>query len=255
MLRVALKARMGQLWTRRMAYQRRQAATPACPLCGSDDGPSHLLGGCQHGRMRSEYIKRHNDALRMIVRALRRSRHGGTFTIMDAAARDLDTDGNRVPQFLLPVLEETKRRKMRPDILRVLGLPAHPTRSDTARATSHKSSCTIQIVEVGYCSDFSWKRKFEEKQKQHEALAQALTQAGWKVEMHFIVLGNCGTIYKPTLATLQDLGLSAAQATTLCNELNIHAIFLLHEIVCARRELEAAATRSTRPAPHRRGIG
>ena len=205
--------------------------------------------------MRAEYVKRHNDAVRMTVRALQRGRHGGAFTIMDAAARDLDTDGNRFPQFLLPVLEETKRRKMRPDILRILGLPAHPTPSDIARATSHQSTCTIQLVEVGYCSDFSWKRKLEEKQAQHVALAQALTEAGWKVETHYIILGNCGTIYKPTLATLQDLGLTAAQATTLCNELNIHAIFLLHEIVCARRELEAAAARPAQPPPHRGGIG
>ena len=65
-----------------------------CPHCGRPDSTGHILGGCKHERMQAMYIKRHNMAVQLVTRWLRkRSAAGGVYTIMDAckgAAAELE---------------------------------------------------------------------------------------------------------------------------------------------------------------------
>ena len=251
-----LKARMGVLFTQARAKMMGMSHTDACPLCGEPDSIGHLLGGCSHNTMGPLYISRHDQAVIQLYRALQKGTDGGSFTIIDAGKMHdviniLAADGKRLPTWLLPGVDPDTLRKMRPDILRIPGLPAHATPGEIRNATLHKGRHKIQIIEVGYCSDFRWKEKLAEKQEQHRGLVQALQAEGWDVEEHHIILGSKGTVYKDTLNTLQKLGLSTAQAYTLMVDLNIHAANYLAIIVKQRRQLEPGRFTTT----DRRGVG
>ena len=110
------------------------------------------------------------------------------------------------------------------------------------RDWTKKHPYTIQLIEVGYCSDTRWQDKLQEKQTQHtelcKELRQALEQAGFVVEEHIIVLGTAGTVYKHDLKALKALGLTAKHASDLLTKLHIHAINKLQDVVISRRHLE-----------------
>ena len=56
-----------------------------------------------------------------------------------------------------------------------------------------KGRCTVHIVEVGYCWDYKWKEKHDEKQGVYQNLKTALEAAGWsKVVLHSVPLGATG---------------------------------------------------------------
>lgn len=162
--------------------------------------------------------------------------------VMDACrAEDLadhDAATARVPAFLLPDVPDADRLRMRPDILRVLGLPATPTEEQIESACISKHRHTVQVVEVGYTSDTRWLEKVQEKKAQHARLVAALTVAGWTVESHVILVGHYGTVYKSGRAALLELGLSKADASSLLEELSVQAVVAAHEIGMARRRLE-----------------
>ena len=175
---------------------------------------------------------------------------------MDAAAGDLETDGCRVPEFLLPNIAPDTLKAMRPEILLIEGLPAHPTAEEIERVTRIKSEITIKVVELGYCNDFDFKAKEDEKKQQHATLVAALREAHWTVQEEFIVLGSMATIYHAADEALQHLGLSPTQAKGLLSSLHVHACNMLRETICTRRQLEntiSAPHRST--LPPRRGVG
>jgi hypothetical protein len=164
--------------------------------------------------MQAMIIKRHDAAVRKITQALqRRTRQSGCYTIMDACkAAHLEThgvDAKRLPSWILPdAADAADLSKQRPDILRILGLPASPTDADIQQAVAHKRRHRIHIVEVGYTSDTRWKEKLAEKQVQHERLRAQLAAAGWDVdpEEHVILLGTAGTLYRQSLRALQGVG-------------------------------------------------
>jgi hypothetical protein len=253
---LTLKARTGVLFTQARAALLGLSSTTACPLCGSQDSIGHMLGHCAHSAMRPLYISRHDQAVIHLYRALQKGADGGNFTIIDAGKMQdvlnkLAANGKRLPPWLLPGVDPDTLRRMRPDILRITGLPAQATHEEIAAALLHKSRHKIQVIELGYCSDFNWKQKLEEKKAQHQELIAALREDGWEVEEHYIVLGTKGTIYKDTLATLQQLGLAHKRALALMATLNIHAVTWLATIVTTRRREEQAAASPTA----RRGVG
>ncbi len=79
-------------------------------------------------------------------------------------------DGIRVPTWLLPHVDTVTLRCMRPDILRIKDLSAHATADEIQAAIENKRRHTIQLMEVGYCSNFHWKEKLTEKKQQHQEL-------------------------------------------------------------------------------------
>jgi hypothetical protein len=89
-------------------------------------------------------ISRHDQAVKLIQKAIRLSPLGGFYTIMDAGTTKTlpdDVEGKRLPSWLFPDIDATlsaaeqateaeRRTKLRPDILVVEGLQAQATRCD-----------------------------------------------------------------------------------------------------------------------------
>ena len=230
----------------------REPSDGNCPLCGLPDSCGHILGGCKHRQLRAMYIARHNHAVRKVAAAL--CKHtDAAYTVLDACRADeLGThgaDSNRVPEFLLPLAPEAERRRMRPDILRVQGLPPAPTPEQIAGACAAKHMHAISIVEVGYTSDTQWQEKLRQKEGQHAELTAALREAGWTAECLVILLGRTGTVYKRDLAALHSMGIGKAAARTLLTKLSAHAVLAAHDIGMTRRRLERT------PAASRAGVG
>ena len=233
-IRIRFKAMTGTLWNAKLARRygraylvrngRIHAAEPVssglCPLCRKADGVGHMTGECEHTRMKALFIKRHDAAVRKIVRALqRRTRQGGCYTIMDACkAADLGkhgVSGKRLPGFILPTEESDGLEKKRPDVLRILNLPANPTAADIETATRNKADHPVQVVEVGFTQDTRFAEKMAEKQAQHAELVRLLQQAGWPVSYHVILVGVAGTVYKSGSRALRELGMGDKDARAL----------------------------------------
>ena len=167
--------------------------------------------------------------------------------VMDACKADElaehEATTSRVPSIMPPNTPEADRWRMRPDILRVSNLPAMPSPRQIEEACAHKCRHPLQLVEVGFTSDTRWQDKMLEKRRQHEALVALLRAVGWTVDMHVILVRHCGTVYKPGLAALKDLGLSKQCASALLEDPSVHAVVAAHEIGMARRRLERTSGR------------
>ena len=106
-----------------------------CPLCGLPDGGSHTMTGCQNAHLKALYIRRHDDAVKIILKTIGKGSKGGCYTIMDAGrAIDLPEEvaGKRLPSWLMPNMDESERIKLRPDILILEGLDASKVPKDDA---------------------------------------------------------------------------------------------------------------------------
>jgi ribonuclease HI len=254
--RTAFKHRTGQwydkkkAWLRGAQYCGQPAATGMCPLCAeAEDSSGHLLLECSHRQVKAMQIKRHDSAVRAINKALQRqSKTGAAFTIMDACkAAELavhGADAKRVLRWMLPTdtISDVDLAKMRPDILRVVGLPAAPTDEQLREAAdvANRGKYHIQLIEVGYCSDTKWRDKVKEKLKQHERLVAALQEAGWRIDdtPHIIVLGAAGAVYMSGLEALRKLGLTEKHGRALLTKLHLDTVQAAHNISLARRRLE-----------------
>ncbi|KAL4858980.1 hypothetical protein ACK3TF_000778 [Chlorella vulgaris] len=263
-LRTVMKHRMGHFWNKKLAFRRRVpyllgragqavATNDKCPLCNEPDSGGHILLHCRQRQMQAMYIKRHDGAVRMINQALQRhTKHGNAFTVLDACpAAELTShraDAKRLPRWILPAdeISDETLAKMRPDILRILELPSAPTEADIQYVASHKSQYTVQVVEIGYCSDTRWTARVADKLEQHHQLMAALRQAGWNVDErpHVIVLGACGATYLSGQQALAQLGLNKKQSSDLLTKLHLNAAGAAHDISLARRRLERTGSRT-----------
>ena len=271
-VRTVLKHRFYLTWTKCKAFLRRRpyllgrvgepvASDGRCPLCGGRDSIAHMLLECWHSRVQATRIWRHDSAVRLILKALQKhTKHGRVYTIMDAGkAENLQedgADGKRLPRWLLSEgrVPDDKLKKMRPDILLIKGLGPTPTAQEIQDAVNNKKDYTIQVVEVGYCTDTNWRSKIAEKMKQHQELLAALRAEGWTVDAgaYVVVLGACGAVYLSGQTALEKLGLSAAQAQGLLTKLHMHAVTAAHALTVLRRRLERS--RSYGPS-NRQGVG
>ena len=125
-LRNVLKARYGRLRNMNMAYVQtmpyirglRTATSNACPLCSLEDSGSHLRGGCRHQDMVKSYIARHNEAGRLILKAIT---HLPPWLAQETTISQMRQDGeerNRTADSL-GITAPGDRLKMRPDIMMV----------------------------------------------------------------------------------------------------------------------------------------
>ena len=225
-----LKSRYGCLWNAKLAHRFKRPYLPrkahghalsaACPLCSGSDSIGHILGECGHPILKALHIRRHDEAVRMIFKAIQKGCRGGNFSIMDAGTSDTirvaGAATKRIPPWVLPHVPSDELNRMRPDIMIIDSLPQQPTDADIAYA----HSCTVHLVEVGYGPDTRWKETLEKKKQQHQRLKEALAQAGWtNVVEHVIVLGRAGCVYRNAQTTLEQLGLTSAQALKLMHKL------------------------------------
>ena len=81
---LAEKARFGVLFTQARAKLLGLTKDDSCPLCGERESIGHLLGRCSHPSMKPLYIRRHDDAVIKIYKALQKGDAGGIFTVIDA---------------------------------------------------------------------------------------------------------------------------------------------------------------------------
>ena len=195
----------------------------------------------------------------MIHTDIQKSPQGGFYSIVDAGKLadivNLMANGKRVPEFVLPDEDPITRDKMRPDILRIKGLPVDARDSDILRACRRKDEYVIQIIEVGYCSDTRWEAKLEKKKHQHTRLKAALEAANWKVEEYIILLGSTGVNYQPTLQTLCTLGMLKHQAMKVMRKLCAHGATIGASILLERHRLAHQDTNPATQTSIRRGIG
>lgn len=262
--RVALKHRMGQFWNKKLAFYRRApyllgrrgepiARDDRCPLCRRPDSSGHILLDCAHKMMQALVIRRHDMTVCQINNSLQKhTKHGSAYTILDACRETELTqqgaDAKRLPRWILPegTTSDEELAKMRPDILRIRGLPPAPTPADIAHAMANKEQYQMELVEVGYCSDTKWRRTVAQKLRQHATLIEKLQAAGWSVDTtaHVIVVGACGAVYLSGQQALEKLGLSKAQCSKLLTRLHLIAVQAMSEISMARRRLERAERRA-----------
>jgi hypothetical protein len=254
---IIIKLRWGLFYNKKLAYRygSEYLGAPArddiCPLpgCGMQDGCGHILSGCRNAGMQAAYILRHDQAVKMIVKALSKGSKGNCLTIMDAGTTEENPDyanGKRLKPWMLPDLAEgIAIDRMRPDSVRIATL--RPT--DTPPLTQEdRANHVVDLIEVGYAGDTMLADKAVEKRKQHmernpkrpqiPCLRELLEAAGWQVHMHVFALGTAGGVTRDLRKTLESLGLSAAQSKTTANALSRHSIATAHSIAIQRRCME-----------------
>ena len=239
-VRMARKHQFGVFWDRGKAYRRWAPyflgvlGAPAawdgrCLLCGGEDSGGHTLLRCEHPEIKARIIARHNNTVKMTLKALQRaSADGGIFTIMDACSEDeageYGVEGTRLPRWLLSPerVDDMLLRKLRPDILRIVGLPPNPTEEQIAHALAHKQDYRVQVIEVGYCSDTKWRATIKRKLEQHKELLQLIRDEGWHVDetAHVTVIGARGAVYASGLEALRRLGLQDQDVRLLLVEIS-----------------------------------
>ena len=135
---------------------------------------------------------------------------------------------------MLPDIDEGIRMKLRPDILRVKGLPSSATNFPISK--NQRAHYEIQSIEVGYCADTRYKEKSQAKQLQHADLVKYLRDAGWKVHDPYIFLfGVAGTTYKSNTTHLQTQGVSQRNAKKALTKIHINSMQWVDKLVKTRR--------------------
>ena len=84
--KVALRYRLGSMWTRKMAYRFGHAPDSRCLLCGQEDGGHHTASGCP--KLKRMYIDRHNKVGRAIMTRVMQGRLGAYVLQMDLGSRE-----------------------------------------------------------------------------------------------------------------------------------------------------------------------
>lgn len=214
----------------------------------------------------------------------------------------------RMPKWMFPPdFDENTRRRLRPDILLIEGLPlstflSHQADIETSSPAGRSfienlkrhPSTLVHIVELGYTSEASYSHSLTRKRAQHNRLAHYLLSAGWKLasspphphaphdgnlphanngnmphangtsnhdaldpplppqqpdnvpdhsrNIHIILLGTSGIIYKPTDNICSLLGISSADTADLLRSMHLLTVRFLDTITRTRRRLERTST-------------
>ena len=253
-------ARWGMLYNQKLAHRYGRAPNDQCPRCGQPDSVGHLLGGC----IETQALRtaRHDQAVKIIHKAISKNALAGRFTIMDAGAEaDLPEGvaGKRLPAWLFrPGADAEKGIRLRPDIL-LVSCPARGAtypNEEQALEPEQDETKTIHIIEVGYGSDLSTEQKESEKHQQHQELEALLKKANPEntVARHTIILGRTGAIPTSLSTLLQSTvaHLSKAEALKVGRKLCKHAVQYVEKFVWARR---AAAAQTSSQANQHSGAG
>jgi hypothetical protein len=235
-LRTAIAYHAGCLANQKTRYRDKYVSSPACLLCGDMDGGHHAVSACP--AMERPVTARHHGAARALVKEVLKGRLGAGLVMMDAGNADKRREAGfsddlevSVPAALFPpsVTPEDvdhARRTMKPDAVVVTGKPG---------------SRTIHIIEVKYCRDTDRSVQEERAAAQHKQLMDLLAAEGQTTRLHTILLGVGGTIYRDTLATLEELGVDRTRAQAALEKASKYAVQQMHYIITIRRGMEARA--------------
>ena len=199
-----------------------------------------MLGECRNPDIKSMIIKRHNDAVQLLYKAVLASDIGGCYTIMDAGHLPGETIHDRIPRWILPNTPGAERTKMRPDLLLITGLTQREANNwSDDHIVQDKTRYTIHIFEIGYGSDTCLDNKERTKLEQHTSLISALHREGWTTNYTALPLGTTGGITNNVVNALKDrLKLTQNQVDKTCRKLHDLAIHAAHALVRKRRYIE-----------------
>ena len=245
-IRTVMRYRGGVLYNNKLAFRYKQSTTSKCPLCNKEDSATHMLLQCTHRKVKAMVIKRHNQAVQAIAKAIANGRRGGSFLIMDAGKLEdvqesvsSTIQGTRLPEWMVPDLPTNMRNRLRPDILIIPGMSCRHHAPDSNSTREFYGE--LILLEVGFCNDTMFKEKLAEKADQHRRLQDHLRKAGWLcINIVPIALGVSGSVYKQMTQQLTEVTelLTKAECDKLSLKLNRLAITWMHNLVCARRQLQ-----------------
>jgi len=81
-----MKFRTGTLYTQKMAHLYGRATSSSCLLCHQPDSQIHMLSGCQHAPIQNMVTERHNNAFKLIIKALNKGDFGGNIFFKDTGS-------------------------------------------------------------------------------------------------------------------------------------------------------------------------
>ena len=238
----AMRARWGGLYTAKTAARMNRPymgvngppSTGQCPLCGSADSATHILGECPaHTAL---HIQRHDAVGRCILKHLRKGAHGGYYIIADVGSMEkLSPYGiteKRIPLWMMP----TKEAASRFDIAMV-----HKRASDIVHGTPPARDTTITAIEIGFRSDYDPElKKLSEKQLQHATSCNALRQR-YNLDYQVWDIGHTGMI--PSRMRAQAARLGIENVDKLLKDIHCiaveHALLLVHERRAKEKEVFA----------------
>ena len=239
-----VKAWVGATYNQKWALRFKRAATSLCPMpnCKEQDSVGHILGECQHPALKGLHIKRHDDTVIRIAKAMRHSntpKVKRSLIMVDAASTDsLITRGvpKRLAAWLFNGLDGNTRARLRPVILLLTIQEVHDTTKSNWKDVL-KAHGRLHILEVGYGGDTFYERTYQRKQEQHRALYDHLTQAGWIVdEPHLLLFGHGGSVYKSTWDIMhKTLDIPAAKLERLFSKIQRVAAERVQQIIATRR--------------------
>jgi ribonuclease HI len=247
--RTALTFRAGMMWSAKLAQRYRtpgHAHDGACPLCGMPDGGTHIALECPAHK--GHIMNRHDRAVAIIAKAVRRGKKGNNLLIADLGGKvgaSLPFAAcRRTPTWLL------RDHPARPDLMLIDGIDHnHGLLRLDCRGLPENRISAIHVIEVGWCVDTQWQRKWDAKLRQHESNRlvpdlvrrlggrYGLEQARGMVHVHPIPLGVTGLALQRNLTTLRTIGLECDQATRCLSKLSKLALTSLHDIKGHRQQL------------------
>ena len=148
---------------------------------------------------------------------------------------------SRIPSQVLRGVPEQMLRRMRPDMLLIekhTGDDVLPTLHDLEHPR-HRRCCRVHVVEVGFCTEVAYAQKYKGKHAQHRTLLDLLKNAGYAdVQLHLLIFGSTGGMFKLTALHLERLGVSHSNVDSLLQDMHWKALRRLEQIVGTRRRLE-----------------
>ena len=205
-LQQTLRARFLELVTPHMLAKRSNGvgAAPSeavCTRCNTGlDSWAHMLMSCKHPDVREYYTKRHNEAGKKLVRAVRKGGLARARILSNFGKIDGDKEDNTVPSWMLRqegrarILNRTEGdRGIKPDMVILEGWPSDagdppgPTK-EWKGGQGRRRKVTVYIVELGFASDMKQDEKKLAKQLHYAPLIQELQRAGWRVNPEVLVI-------------------------------------------------------------------
>mmetsp|Transcript_26877 Transcript_26877/g.65854 ORF Transcript_26877/g.65854 Transcript_26877/m.65854 type:complete len:313 (+) Transcript_26877:675-1613(+) len=187
--------------------------TATCKLCNTaDDTVGHRLGGCACAVMQGLYVKRHDHVVKTLAGAFQKASNGGYAVEYNAGTGGDGSTHTMVHERLLRSARprvSTRARggeaeldgearallKLKPDVVIYHGLRQEELRDFLDGKKDPPKGMKVKILEVGYCNDWNWERKIEEKSSVYEPLVSRMKKCGWKVEYKQVALGTRGSVY------------------------------------------------------------
>jgi hypothetical protein len=243
-------------------------------MCGAaDDDTGHATGGCP--ALEGMYTARHHAACRVLLAAVEDGIRGGCVRSADVGnsercasqgvehADSLEGSGLLTPR----QRDELKRNGAYsvPDLILAWTEGgeegAHGRNGHSRHGGERRGRLQIHLVEVKYCRDTDPEAQRDRAAAQHAELIRTLQTAAPGetpplVQLHVIVLGAGGSLFKDTPATLASLGVPHGRVQRALTELHMQAVESLTSIMAtrqrhARQLTEAGNGQQAQGQPHR----